>query len=932
MAKNGLIDEVVSQKALSQVQQLTDEVNKLTLSLEKALALSGGKNLFGDSKESVKVSQELEKLRILEEQRAIAIQKRIDLEAKAAVSTQKKVQLSAQERVELASQNNLLKLNAIATSEKVTALEQLAAKQKLASIQASEYAIKLGTENATTKEAALNARKLAGELQALQARSGTMGKGMNNAYLSTFQLTQVMRELPNFAIDARVGFMSLSNNLPMLADGFKQLALSVDETGKKLGNAGAAKVMLKSLLSFNTVMIAAVTLMTLYGDKIIDWVGKIFKGNKAVETFISTAKQMHQTVQEGIKDSQKDISVMELLYKASQDRNRSLDERKAAVDALQTQYPSYFGNLSQEEILTGKATQNYKNLANALVQMAVAKKLADKYAENRVRQLELEDQNNEFERQIVAKRTDLAKRQQAVSDYAKKAAPGGFDAGESAELARLDKKRKESQDLLNNYTESVKKNNAEIGRISNANNWIESNIKVKDLINANTKGTENQTDAINVQTYANEKQAKSYNKLGLLLKPIIDKTKDLASNELLSYADRRNAANDWADFMQISEEESLKIKKDALYKEYQEALKTTKDKAGLDLWYKTEKEKIEIESTNNSIEIENEFSKIINGIRKDELANFKENKDRQDKIDEEAKDAAIKRAEAIKDKLDQLKEDVRRGVYDMVYQTLDAVSVLFDKINEKESESLSKKQDEDEKAFDKKEELINNSLISESDKQEQLDALDAERVKNQEEYAQKESEIKKKQATENAIIGAANIWLKYFETIAAYTLAEAELAAASGGLLAPVAISTFEALKSQALVQTLIGTAAVAIPAFEKGGEMKHDGLAMVSEKRQEWGINPDGSVFLTPDRPSIVHLQKGARIFPDASQMTNEAIMRVSADAAVYNFSTKDMEAAFSREINGLKAEIRKLQPVQKKDRLMDEIRYSNVLRRFKN
>jgi hypothetical protein len=106
----------------------------------------------------------------------------------------------------------------------------------------------------------------------------------------------------------------------------------------------------------------------------------------------------------------------------------------------------------------------------------------------------------------------------------------------------------------------------------------------------------------------------------------------------------------------------------------------------------------------------------------------------------------------------------------------------------------------------------------------------------------------------------------------------------------------------------------------------------MVSEKRQEWGINPDGSVFLTPERPSIVQLQKGARIFPDASQMTNEAIMRVSADAAVYNFSTKDMEAAFSREIKGLKAEIRKLQPVKEKNSLMNDINRSNVLRRFKN
>ena len=54
--------------------------------------------------------------------------------------------------------------------------------------------------------------------------SGSNMVKTQSMYGATFQLTQVMRELPNFAIDARIGFMALSNNLPMLTDSSKGLS------------------------------------------------------------------------------------------------------------------------------------------------------------------------------------------------------------------------------------------------------------------------------------------------------------------------------------------------------------------------------------------------------------------------------------------------------------------------------------------------------------------------------------------------------------------------------------------------------------------------------------------------------------------------------------------------------------------------------------
>ena len=111
-------------------------------------------------------------------------------------------------------------------------------------------------------------------------------------YGATFSLTQVMRELPNFAIDARVGFMALSNNLPMLAENFQNVAKEIDTTtGKKKGFVGAMKEFGSSLLSLNTIMIVLTTAMVLWGDDLV----KLFKGDipiaeKALASFVKELK------------------------------------------------------------------------------------------------------------------------------------------------------------------------------------------------------------------------------------------------------------------------------------------------------------------------------------------------------------------------------------------------------------------------------------------------------------------------------------------------------------------------------------------------------------------------------------------------------------------------------------------------------------------
>lgn len=51
------------------------------------------------------------------------------------------------------------------------------------------------------------------------------------------------------------------------------------------------------------------------------------------------------------------------LYKKTQDQSIAIEERRKAVDLLQKQYPGYFGDLKDEIILAGKASQTYQQLS-----------------------------------------------------------------------------------------------------------------------------------------------------------------------------------------------------------------------------------------------------------------------------------------------------------------------------------------------------------------------------------------------------------------------------------------------------------------------------------------------------------------------------------------------------------------------------------------
>lgn len=201
-------------------------------------------------------------------------------------------------------------------------------------------------------------------------------------------IQQIARELPVAAMGPQMFFMAISNNLPIFADELAR-ARKEYEALVASGQKGVPvwKQILSSIVSWQTALTVGIMLLVTYGDEIAAWVTSLFKGKQAMDASKMAMEQLHSTMAQGSVAAQKEITSLELLYNVATDTSRSYKERKHAVEELQQIYPSYFANLSQEQIMVGNAISAYESLRDSIYQVAQAKA-----AENRLVQIAENDQ------------------------------------------------------------------------------------------------------------------------------------------------------------------------------------------------------------------------------------------------------------------------------------------------------------------------------------------------------------------------------------------------------------------------------------------------------------------------------------------------------------------------------------------------------------
>lgn len=184
--------------------------------------------------------------------------------------------------------------------------------------------------------------KLRAELAALEAQTGRFQRSASGFSPLQFQVQQVARELPSLTMSAQQFFLAISNNLPMLADELSRARREYKNL-KAEGKDGVPvwKQLLKSIASWQTLLVVGITVVTAYGKEIGNFFSQIFGAVPKMRT----TTQMFGDVNKAISSSAKPLAENLVRYRELQREWNNLkgkaDEQLTWIKENQTE----FGNL-----------------------------------------------------------------------------------------------------------------------------------------------------------------------------------------------------------------------------------------------------------------------------------------------------------------------------------------------------------------------------------------------------------------------------------------------------------------------------------------------------------------------------------------------------------------------------------------------------------
>lgn len=387
------VDLVIGSEAIKQVESL---ISKLSLADAELLKIS--QSAMGASKgiagiAGISTPSGLDKTvsnttalnAQLEKQNAIITKLHADIAKKAEQSRLSEIRLQQQrERAFDNFEKNAQKEAALNTKNE-GAYQRIQNSVNLLTKAYNDLAIKkqLGGTLTAKEDAQLASltTRISTYQKALLATDATIGKNQRNVgnYASGYNalgnsINQLSREAPAFANSVNTGFMALSNNFPALFDAIN----GIRDKNKMLVAEGKTTVsVLKSIagavFSWQTLLSVGVTLLTLYGGKIVEFAGNLMKGKEATKSLAENQELLNDALKENSGSYAEEKVNIEVLYKTATNLNASYKDRKRAVDELQDLYPFYFKNLADEAIMTGEAKNQYDLLSKAIITVAKAR-------------------------------------------------------------------------------------------------------------------------------------------------------------------------------------------------------------------------------------------------------------------------------------------------------------------------------------------------------------------------------------------------------------------------------------------------------------------------------------------------------------------------------------------------------------------------------
>lgn len=219
-----------------------------------------------------------------------------------------------------------------------------------------------------------------------QRNVGNYASGWNGLSMS---IQQIGRELPSLAMGWNTFFLAISNNLPILTDEIKR---AKDEYNalKAAGQQATPvwKQVVSSLLSWQTALTVGITLLTLYGSEIIDWVSGLFKAKDGTAELEEATKRLNTAVSGVYGNISEEMRSLKQLSESLNEAKRGTEEWNQVRNKIVTEYSKYLPSIDKEIDKTGTLAESYDRLAESIRKAAAARgfeelknKENEKYAE-----------------------------------------------------------------------------------------------------------------------------------------------------------------------------------------------------------------------------------------------------------------------------------------------------------------------------------------------------------------------------------------------------------------------------------------------------------------------------------------------------------------------------------------------------------------------
>lgn len=204
-----------------------------------------------------------------------------------------------------------------------------------------------------------------------------------------FATQQLVRELPAASMGLNTLFLALSNNIPIFADQVKNLRQQGQSAGTILTQIG------KSLFSWQTALTVGITLLTVYGKEIANWIAGLFKGKEALDATKEAQDGLNKTIKEnglGIGDDIVKLKELQREYNAlgsnMQSKEKFIIDNKDAFDDLGVAIT----NVVDADRLLVERTPEFIEAMKLRAQASAAKKLyEEEYEKALTKERELED-------------------------------------------------------------------------------------------------------------------------------------------------------------------------------------------------------------------------------------------------------------------------------------------------------------------------------------------------------------------------------------------------------------------------------------------------------------------------------------------------------------------------------------------------------------